>query len=313
MRVVFFGCTEISYHCLKELLRLKAEIAGIFTTPQNIKISYAKNGVKIFTHRSFAALGKKNNIPVIVLKNGMKGANEAAAKLNPDIILVAGWYYMIPDEILKVPKYGCLGLHASLLPKYSGNAPVNWAIINGEKKTGITLFYFARGVDNGDIVGQRAFKIGKNDDCKTVYDKAMQAGVLLLRKYIPLLEKGKAPRYSQDEKKRTVFPARSPKDGLVDWNQGSKKIYDWIRAQTSPYPGAFTFLKGKKVIIWKAKLTNIKAGLKKPGNILAISKKGILISTKDNPILITSAGTKPGEILPAEKIARKLKLQDENG
>jgi len=242
----------------------------------------------------------------------MKNVFKYIKKINPDFILVVGWYYIIPKEILNYPKYGCAGLHASLLPKYRGGAPINWAIINGEKKTGITFFYFGEGVDSGDIIGQRAFKITLKDNCRTVYEKAIKSGIYLLKKYIPLIERNKAPRIKQDESKATYFPQRKPEDGLINWGQSALKIYNFIRAQTYPYPGAYTFYKKNKIIIWEAKISNFKSKEKgnKPGQILRISKKGILTSTLDGKVIITKAGRKYKEILSADLLANKLKIKE---
>ena len=153
-------------------------------------------------------------------------------------------------------KYVFTGIHALLLPDYSGGAPLVWAIINGEKKTGVTFFYFDEGVDSGDIIAQEEIDIYENDTIKTLYEKAELTGKNILIKYLPLLAVNQAPRIKQDESKRRIFPQRKPSDGEIDWNWESKRIKNFIRAQTKPYPGAFTLINNKKIIIWDADIVD---------------------------------------------------------
>ena len=139
-----------------------------------------------------------------------------------------------------------------------GGVPVPWTIINGETETGVTFFYLVEGIDNGDIIAQQKYSIEPHDNCATVYEKATLASIDILRKYLPLIAVGKAPRIHQDESQATYFPPRKPEDGLIDWIWSAKRIHDFIRAQTHPYPGAFTLLGDKKVIIWDADIIEIK-------------------------------------------------------
>lgn len=170
----------------------------------------------------------------------------------PDLLLVLGWYYIIPREVRERAPLGCAGIHASLLPKYRGGAPIPWAIINGETTTGVTFFYMGDGIDDGDIITQKEFPIEGVDNCATLYEKATQASVQMLRQYLPQIANGTAPRIPQDHSQATYFPLRKPEDGLIDWSWDAKRIRNFIRAQTKPYPGAFTYIKNKKVIIWDA-------------------------------------------------------------
>jgi methionyl-tRNA formyltransferase len=149
------------------------------------------------------------------------------------------------------------GIHASLLPKYRGGAPLVWAIINGEKTTGVSLFYFDQGVDTGDVIAQKKIEISDTDDIRTVYEKATLAAVDVLRESLPLIREGQAPRIPQDHANATIFPQRKPEDGLIDWTRTPDEIRNFIRAQTRPYPGAFTVLEGKKVTIWDADIVDL--------------------------------------------------------
>ncbi len=261
MRIALLSSTEFGKRCLEEgILGVEgAELAGILTTPREIQISYSRTPVLLNNWTDFGPIASQQGCPMAVMQGKMTGAAylEHLDTWRPDLILVLGWYFMVPQKVRNSAPLGCLGIHASLLPKYRGGAPINWAIINGEGQTGVTLFELAEGVDSGDIACQKTVEIADNDDCATVYDRATAASVAMLREHLPLLvrqlETGeKAPRFAQDEHLATMMPQRKPADGLIDWRNSSKQIYDFIRAQTRPYPGAFTYARGSLLRVWKA-------------------------------------------------------------
>jgi methionyl-tRNA formyltransferase len=198
----------------------------------------------------------------------------------PDVLLVVGWTQLVKPQLLEVPRTAALGFHASLLPKYRGRAPVNWAILNGESETGNTMIVLEPGADEGDIVSQRRIPITFEDDCATIYQKVSDAECEMLDEILPLIRQGRMPRLKQDPSQATVMPKRRPEDGLIDWNWTSKRLYDWIRALTHPYPGAFTYLSGQKISIWKASMA---AGpLRNPPGSIAYDGDGCpLVATQD--------------------------------
>jgi methionyl-tRNA formyltransferase len=183
----------------------------------------------------------------------IRGYKGIIAALNLDLILVLGWYYMIPKEIRKLARLGAWGIHASLLPKYAGGAPLNWAIINGEKETGVTLFRMEDGVDDGDIIAQKSFPIYLEDTINEVYQRATSASKEILRDI--LQDINDITYIPQDKSKIEIYPQRKPEDGEIDLTKSAIEIYNFIRAQSNPYPGAFirTF-DGKKIIIEKARI-----------------------------------------------------------
>lgn len=254
MRIVFIGSTNFGMQCLKQCLKVNGlEVVGILTAPQNFKISYSESAVKNFLFADFNELAKTNNIPITILKDTMQDPFlfKFIKDWEPEAFLVAGWYHMIPSSWREyAPAYG---LHASLLPKYSGGAPLVWAIINGENKTGITLFQMDDGVDSGPILGQKEELIFKDDTIKSLYKRIEKKGIELLSEILPLLVNGKVIFSIQDESQRTFVSQRSPEDGLIKWANDSIFIERFIRAQTQPYPGAFSYLENKKLKIWEAK------------------------------------------------------------
>lgn len=252
MRIVFFGATEFGHRCCETLLDAGENVVGIFSIPQEFKISYSKTPVKNVNYRSFEDLAKKHDVPLTYVTGKMGDYVETIRQLKPDFGLAIGWYYMIPRGIRELCAKGVAGIHASLLPRYKGNAPLVWAIINGETKTGVSFFYFEDGVDAGDLIAQQEIAIERDDTIKTVYDKVTVASLDILRRYIPLLRQGTAPRTPQPASNEPAYPARKPEDGLIDWAKSPEEIRNFIRAQTKPYPGAFTYIAGKKVTIWDA-------------------------------------------------------------
>ncbi|MBJ6609717.1 MAG: methionyl-tRNA formyltransferase [Candidatus Thiothrix moscowensis] len=256
MNIVFIGSSTFGLRCLDACIRLpEIKVTGVVTSSQTFAISYRPSGVTNVLHADITNLADSHNIPITTLQRAMNepGLLEVVTQWKPDAFLVAGWYHMIPKRWRELaPAYG---LHASLLPDYSGGAPLVWAIINGEAKTGITLFQMDDGVDSGWIVGQKEEIILPNDTIATLYARIEERGLELLNEALPKLLNGSVELKTQDETKRRVMPQRSPEDGWINWWQEAEAIDRFIRAQTRPYPGAFSIMNGKKFIIWSAKPT----------------------------------------------------------
>jgi len=259
-KLVFLGATSFSNHLLEDLITQNVAIKRVYTIPKDFKISYSKNSVKNYMYSDLHETAIKNDIPVTIIETniGEKLLDFYAeiAEIKPDVILVMGWYYMVPKKIRNLAKHGAWGIHASLLPKYAGGAPLVWAIINGETKTGVTLFKLDEGVDDGDIILQKEIYINKEDTIAEVYQKATIASKEILQKIfsnsLDLLT-----FTPQSKESIEVWPQRSPEDGEIDWNWDVEKIKNFIRAQTKPYPGAWTIIDGKKITIWSATIEDL--------------------------------------------------------
>jgi len=257
MRIVFIGATGFGLRCLDAVRSMpEVEIAGVVTAPARFPISYRPEGVTNVLYADFEDYSRAHDIPCVVIEDGMRGdaLRQRAESWRPDIFLVAGWYHMVPKRWRDIAP--AFGMHASLLPDYSGGAPLVWAMIEGEEKTGITLFQLGDGVDNGPMLGQAETPILPEDDIGTLYARIEDLGIALLRRHLPELAAGTAKLIVQDESRRRIVPQRGPEDGLIDWNQPAKRVLDFIRAQTRPYPGAFTDMFGGKTTIWKARLSD---------------------------------------------------------
>ncbi|MBF0345555.1 MAG: methionyl-tRNA formyltransferase [Nitrospirae bacterium] len=317
MRIVFIGSTVFGLRCLKRILRFnECNVAGIVTTRETFTISSDIKEFKNVLHADFYPVATKYNIPVFVMEKNMTN-NElvnTVKEWKPDFIFVVGWYHIIPNSILKISPTA--GLHASLLPDYSGWSPLVWAIINGEHSTGITLFMFDDKIDNGNIIGQKSEPIHLNDTIVTLYKRIEDRGLELIDEFLPQIVKGVAPSIKQDDRKRRIMPIRRPEDGEIKWNWSAFRIYNFIRAQTKPYPGAYTYWRGNKFIIFEAKFfdyqpKDTKNEIYKGGEIITIIEhgylNGILVATanNDHPLLLTLLGCEDLNLCVAAEYAKK--------
>jgi methionyl-tRNA formyltransferase len=241
MRVVFVGASKFGLRCFEKALSLPGiEMVGVITNPPDFSISYRPTGVTNVLHRDFHPLAQEHGVPVWNMTGKMTDPDliEQVKAWAPDFILVVGWYHMIPKAIRSIAPTA--GLHASLLPDYSGGAPLVWAMINGETKTGISFFVMEDGVDSGAIIGQAEEPITFEDTIATLYGRIEEVGLKLVETHLPKIADGTATYTVQDESQRRLVPQRSPEDGQIDWHQDALAIYNFVRAQTKPYPGAFT-------------------------------------------------------------------------
>lgn len=279
MKIVFLGCTKFSEELLASLIKNSFEISAVFTIPKEFTVMKGEKVVNN-NHVDLSNITNKKNIPIYYVDENKKlSSYEKVIKdINPDIILVLGWYYIVPKIIREIPKYGACGIHASMLPKYAGWAPLVWAIINGEKETGVTFFKFDNSVDGGDIIAQEKFDIDIVDTIKEVYKKATEKSSEILINILPVIETLKFKK--QDKSELQIFNKRTPKDGKINWNNKSKDLYNFIRAQSLPYPCAFSTIDTKILKIIDSKITKLKVKNQKNGEIVLIDDK-TLVATKD--------------------------------
>ena len=257
--IVFFGSTKLSEAILVYLIKKGINIKAIFSIPKEFKISYSEKKVVNSNYADLSKYAEKLNIPYYVVESTeeKKITNYVhdLKELSPDVILAIGWYYMVPKIIREIPTEGVWGIHASLLPDYAGGAPLVWAMINGEKYTGITLFRMDSGVDDGDIIEQKKIVIEEDDTIKSMLLKVSKFSKTLINK---ALNNPKILYKSQDKSKIKVHSQRSPKDGKINWSWSKRQIENFVRAQTKPYPGAWTIIENKKIIIWDISIEELK-------------------------------------------------------
>lgn len=209
-----------------------------------------------------------------------------ARSVAPDLGLVVGVSQLVGPELLRVPRLGFLGFHPTLLPVGRGRAPIPWALIKGLTRTGASLFWCDRGADTGDIAAQAPVPIYYEDVSETLGARTDEVSVRLLLELLPRIAQGETPRVRQDDTKATVWPRRRPEDGRLAWGQPSRAIYDFVRALTHPYPGAFTHRAGRKLFVWAARESrDERRG--QPGEVLAVVPHGAVVACAGGAVLLT--------------------------
>jgi methionyl-tRNA formyltransferase len=281
LRIVYMGTPEFSVPSLNMLVSEGYDIAAVVTQPDKPK-----------------GRGKKLCAPPVkeyALKKGIRvlqpdkiktgGFASQLREINPDLLITAAYGRILSKEILDIPRLGCINVHASILPKYRGAAPINWAIINGESTTGITTMYTDTGMDTGDIL--LIDKIAITDDMTAgeLHDILAELGAKTLKDTLHHLEAGTLIRVPQDNKEATYAPMMEKTIGEINWAKPSNEIHNLVRG-TNPWPGAYTFYNGEKMKVWRTYLLNRSGTDKKPGTIIGVSKEGIDVACADGVLRI---------------------------
>lgn len=243
------GTPDFAVPTLRALLGSTHEVVGAFSQPDRPK----GRGYKLVPP-PVKELALSHGVPVyqpVKMRDGT--ALEILKKLKPDVIVVAAYGRILPKEILELPAYGCINVHASLLPRYRGAGPVQWSVINGEKITGVTTMFMGEGLDTGDILEQTQIAIGSEETAGELMDRLADLGAQLLLHTLTLLESGKAVRTVQDEALATYAPMLQKSDGELDFSQPAQKLHDRIRG-VSPWPSAYSYLDGKRIKVHKSAL-----------------------------------------------------------
>lgn len=250
LKILFMGTPDFAQESLKSIYDAGFEIIGVVTNPDKPK----GRGMKL-AYSPVKEYALEKNLKIyqpIKIKNNTEFLDEIKT-LNPDVICVVAYGKILPKEILEIPKLGCINVHGSLLPKYRGAAPIQWAVLNGDKTTGITTMYMNEGMDTGDMILKKEIEIGPEETTGELWQKLSKIGGEILVKTLKLIEEGKAPREKQTEK-ATLAPMLNKEMALIDWeNSDANKIHNLIRG-LNPIMGAYSYIDGKKIKFWKSKV-----------------------------------------------------------
>lgn len=279
LRVVFMGTPDFSVPILDSLIK-NYKVKAVVTQPdkqvgRSGKI--AKPPVKI--------LAENNNILVIQLKN-IKEEYQEIIDLAPDLIVTCAYGQILPKELLDYPRLGCINVHASLLPKLRGGAPIHRAIIEGHSKSGVTIMYMAPGMDDGDMISQKEVEITDSDTASTLHDKLSKLGSELLIETLPSIINRTNQRIPQNEREVTFAPIIKPNDEKLDFSKTTKEVYNQIRGLNS-FPGAYFMLNGKRFKVWESIIVDEYFPNKLDGEIVKIYKEGIGVKTHNGVIVLT--------------------------
>lgn len=303
-KIVFMGTPEFAVPSLDILVKNGFNIACVVTVPDKPQ----GRGLKL-SQSEVKKYALEHNLPILQPE---KLKDEKFIKyleeLSPDIIVVVA-FRILPREVYSLAKLGAFNLHASLLPKYRGAAPINWAIINGETKTGVTTFFLDDKVDTGNIIFQEEVDINSDETAGDLHDKLMQIGANLVLKTVRAILNNDAPRIQQSDLKATPAPKIFKEHCKIDWNNPMEKIHNLIRG-LSPYPAAFTTYKGKIVKIYKSEKTNTKVDLL-PGSVL-VTKEDLFIACNDSYLKIIELQLEGKKRLKTEEFLRGFNFQKED-
>lgn len=281
MKLIFMGTPDFAASALDELLKSRHQVTLVVTQPDK-----PRGRKKELQPSEVKELALQHGLPVFQPEK-MKAPEtlEKLKKYEADAIIVAAYGRIIPKTILELPKYGCLNIHASLLPKYRGAAPIQWAVLDGEEKSGVTIMQMNEGLDTGDILTQKEVLLAKDETSDSLFDKLSGLGAQLLLETLDAVEKGEVQAVPQPAESPTPYARMITKaDGCIDWTKSAKELERLVRGMNS-WPCAYTFAEGKNVKIWTAQVLaeNTKEA---PGTVTKADKDGLLVQTGDGQLSI---------------------------
>ena len=299
MRILFMGTPDFAVPSLEALVAAGHTVCGVFTQPDKPK----NRGMKL-QPPPVKVCAQAHGIPVyqpVKLRDG--SALTLIRELAPELIVVAAYGRILPDDILAAPEKGCINVHSSLLPRYRGAAPINWAILNGDRETGVTIMHMAHDLDAGDIILQRATPIGPDETAPELYARLAELGGGLLTEAVELLAAGTAPRTPQDHEKATLAPMLSRELSPMNFTRPAGQLHDQVRG-LQPWPAAVTELGGKRCKVFSTAVLEGRAGAA-PGTVLAAGKEGIdLACGGDTALRITELQPDGGKRMKAADFLR---------
>jgi methionyl-tRNA formyltransferase len=285
MRTVWVSFDTIGRDCLEVAAEVGAEIVGVVTLPGPIDPN--RSGQCSFDEvaaRFDAALIETRDVNALETLNAIR-------KLEPDLIFVVGWSQLVHEPFVAIAREGVFGMHPTLLPRHRGRAPIPWAILTGLARTGVTLFEIVDATaDSGAIIGQLVIDIAPDETATTLFTRIADAHVELTRELVPQLLARSAPRIAQDPRRASTWHKRLPADGIIDWETRAPYLHDWVRAQTRPYPGAFTFLGDEKVIVWGARPVEL-AESAPAGTVVEIRPEGPVVACGEGGLVLEEIQT----------------------
>lgn len=283
MRLIFMGTPDFAVGTLEALIEAGHEVALVVTQPDK-----PRGRSKKLQYPPVKEAALAHNIEVFQPKRVREAESiEYLKKYQPDCIVVVAFGQILPKEILEMPKYCCVNVHASLLPKYRGAAPIQQAVIDGEKESGVTIMRMGTGLDTGDMISKVVVPLEKEETGGSLFDKLAQAGASLLTETLPSIEDGTASYEVQPEESPTPYAAMiNKKMGLMDFSKSAAELERLVRG-LNPWPSAYTFLNGKTLKVWKSTVEKtVNGGKTVPGTIIAVDKTGIHVACGEDVLVL---------------------------
>jgi methionyl-tRNA formyltransferase len=299
MRVALVGAVESSAVTLRALVRLGHRPRAVVTLPLE----------KAGRHSDFVDLrapAAAAGVPVLEADRvNAPAVLDALRRLELDLLFVVGWSQLVGPDLLRLPRRGCIGLHPAPLPELRGRAVIPWTILLGRRATGTTLFWIDEGMDSGDILAQELFDVAPDETASTLVGKHLSALDRMLDAAVPALASGAAPRRPQDHARATFCARRTAQDGLVDWSRDARAVWTFIRAVGDPYPGAFTFSKGRKLTVWSADLVPEGPWFGLAGQVQALDGDGAVVACGAGYVRLRSVQLEGAPRAPAQEVLER--------
>ena len=276
MRVLYMGTPDFAASALEAIIEAGHEVVAVVTQPDK-----EKGRGKQVSMSPVKECAIECDIPVLQpVKIRLPENVEELKKYPADVYVVAAFGQILTQEILDIPKYRCINIHASLLPAYRGAAPIQWAILDGLKETGVTIMQMDAGIDTGDILLQETLQIESTDTGESLFDKLSVLGAKTIVKALPMIEKGELTPIKQDDSKSNYAKMLKKEMGLIDWNNSAEVIERYVRGLNS-WPSAYSYINGKQLKIWKAEVVEANGN---PGEVLAVDKNSVTVACGQNAL-----------------------------
>jgi methionyl-tRNA formyltransferase len=279
MRVVFLGNHTVGVRALQAISE-NAEVVGVVAHPPD-----AEDGVR---YESVFDSARGNGWRSIRGKGRDRQTLDFVAAAKPDLLWITDFRYLIPPEMVALASCGAVNLHPSLLPSYRGRASINWAILKGETKLGLTGHFVDEAADSGDVIEQVSYELREDQDVGDCLNILYPLYTSMTKKVLSYFQSGNVPRTPQDASRATVYPARKPEDGIIDWGQAARSTLNLVRAVAAPYPGAFTSVDGKKLTVWKARIVTEAGSNSRPGEVIEVNGRETVVQCGAGVLGLTS-------------------------
>ncbi len=303
MRLVWVSFDVVGRRCIEASAQAGGHVVGVVTLPGRIDPN--RSGQCSFDEVA-------TRLGATLVETADVNADETVAAveaLEPDLVFVVGWSQLVREPFIALAGEGVFGMHPTLLPRHRGRAPIPWTILSGLAKTGVTLFEITDATaDSGPIVGQVELPVAADETATSLFAKVADAHVELIRTYVPQLLAGTAPRTPQDASRASAWPKRTPADGIIDWDTRGHYLDGWVRAQTRPYPGAFTFLGAEKLVVWRARSVGIDGGERPAGTVVERHPDGVVVACGEGGLLLEEVELEREGLLTGRRLAERLAL-----
>lgn len=298
MRVVFMGTPHFAAAHLRALAAAGHQVVGVFCQPDK-----PQGRAMVYLAPPTKSCACDLSIPVFQPKRLGPKSLASLQELNPDLIVVAAYGRLLPKEVLDLPRYGCVNVHASILPKYRGAAPIQWAVANGDTETGVALMKMDVGLDTGDVLSVQSVPIGPTDTSETMFERLAEVGCELLVRSLPDLEAGRLVPVPQDHQKATLAPTLSRQDGVIDWSMPARLLECRMRG-FHPWPGTSTHFRGVSLKLFPFASVLDHNGGETPGTIISVDKQGMLVACGEGALRLADVQSEGRKRISARDFAQ---------